>query len=54
MKFIPAIVLIVLAALCFLGSRPDPGDVDANVILLFPAAFFGLSGIVAAIIAWAL
>ncbi len=53
-KFIPAIILAIISGLCLLAARPTPGGVDANAIMVLPAAAIGLLSVVAALVAWLL
>jgi hypothetical protein len=51
-KFIPSILLAIVAVALAIASMPTPGGTDANVVLLFPALALALLAIVAALIAW--
>ncbi len=51
-KFVPSILLAIVAVALAFASIPTPGGTDANIILLAPALALALLAIIAALIAW--
>lgn len=52
MRYAPAVVLAVLAFLCFVAATPTQGGVNNNAIAILASVFFGLLALIAAAIAW--
>lgn len=53
-KYIPAMVLAIIALFCALTAIPTRGGVNANVFMIFPAGGFGVLALIAAVLAWAI